>query len=124
MALAAETILAALMSWPLRLTHRAMPAAAIAVAVRLPVTGLPHRELRFFPFRSLALGAWQRRPDQPAMNRTVVLDHPFILDVRFPHVGVCRGLNASEFGVGLKGDLGSGINFVGGVIGPRFFLSG
>jgi hypothetical protein len=119
MALAAETILAALMSLTLRLTHRAMPPApAMAVAVRIAVTGLPHGEFRFFPLRCLAFRAWQRRPDQSAVNGTLVFNRPFIVDaVMVRRGGVSSGLN-SERRVGLNGCAGPGIEFIRTVIGP------
>jgi hypothetical protein len=117
--LSAETILAALMSLPrpLRLPHRSMPASPIAVTVRLAMTGLPHREFRFFPFRRLPFGAWQRRPNQPAMHRTVVFTRPFVVDVLFRRVDVSRGFD-SDRGIGLNGRLASGIEFVRAFIGP------
>ena len=122
MTLATETILATGMSLalPLRLPHRSMPASPMAVAVGIPVAGLPHRKFRFFPFRSLAFRTWQRRPDQPAMNRTVVLDGPFVLDgVLIRRFGVSRDCDG-EIGSGRSGGfMSGGIEFVRAVVGRR-----
>jgi hypothetical protein len=79
MALSAKPILAALM--PLRLarapllTARSLP---VAIAVRL-AAGLTHREFRFFAFRYVPFGARERRPNQPAMHRSVIVQPGIVL---------------------------------------------
>ena len=114
--LSAESILAARLS--LRLPHRAMatrPAGAIPVAVA--AGRLPHREIRFLPFGKLAFRAWERRPDQPAMDRAVVFTAVLFSTVRVGDVGGrgCRDGNRISIGPNVCGT-SIGIEVVGGTI--------
>jgi hypothetical protein len=85
LARAAETRrLSGRLPWLLGATHRLAPAtmsrlsAATTAAVRVEVaaataTWLTNRKLGNLSLRYLSLGPWQRRANQPAVHRTVVI---------------------------------------------------
>jgi hypothetical protein len=102
MALVAKAVMATGLPLRLRLARLPVSSAPVAVAVGLTAR-LPHRELRLLAFRDVPFGPWQRRTNEPAVNRAVVLtltgrigaidgcriDGCRIGGCRKVHVGVC-----------------------------------
>ena len=122
MALSTKSILAALLS--LCLAHRAMPArAAGAITVGVAAGRLPHREIRFLPFRKLAFGTWKGRTNQSAMDRAVVFT-PFIFSaVRVGDVGVRGRCDRNRISLGPHvGGTSVGIDVVDGTVEWRSVL--
>src|SRR5436190_4780157 len=73
---AAEIAPAALPAAELALLRSAAAVAdavAIDLAAAAPAALLAHGELRLAPLRHVPFGPWERRPDQPAMYRAVIV---------------------------------------------------